>query len=333
MKKNKLKSVLGAFVTIVAALSMVSVATAPVALADGEDTDKQRYQVQVSPPTQKFTLEPGTTYEGSFKVYNAGTESFDYKVESIPFSVTGKDYNPNYTSESSRTQISKWITIEKDNGHLDPGSDSEVHFVISVPNDAPGGGQYAALATSVKNGDSGNLETVTRVAMLVYANILGDTREEGAILENNVPSIVFGGNPITATSLVENTGNAHGDVKYTLKVYPFGSDEELFTNEENPVELVVMPDTQRYNSVPWTDTPQLGLYTVEQTIEFLGQTSTTSKLVLVCPVWLIVIFIALILAIVFTVVSRARARQQDKRESSASRSVGSKSDHKDKEED
>lgn len=323
MAKTHIKTVLGAL--FAAVLTLTAVATVP-ALADEDSTGG--YNVQVSPPTQKLTLQPGEVYEGSFKVSNIGEETFTYTLDSVPYSVSGENYDPDYRTETSYNQLYKWVKFDKSTGSVDPNNINEVHFTITVPEDVPNGGQYAALTTSVNNGETGNLQTVTRVAMIIYARIPGQTREEGQILENKVPSIVFGGSQITATSLLNNTGNVHNESTSTLKVYPFGSDEEIYTNEENPATHIIMPETTRYVTETWEDTPALGLYTVEHTVEYLGETSTTRKLVLVCPLWLLVIFIALIFAIIFTIVSRARARKTAAAESSSKREKKS-----DKEED
>ena len=299
-------------------LMLVSVVSAlPVNAADN---DTSKYNVQISPPSQKVSLEPGTTYNGTFGVNNIGNEEFEYTVSATPFSVSGRDYRQDFDVRNTYNQMADWISIDDATGKVSPNESNTVHYTVKVPDDAPGGTQVASIAVSVNNKANSNIQTITRVAMILYAKIPGDVRETGEIKENNISSIVFGGNKITASSLISNTGNTYGDAKYIMKAFPFGSNEEVYTNEEDPLERTILPETERYNTLMWEDTPQLGLFTVEQTIEFMGKTSTTSKLVIVCPVWLIVIFVALILAIIFTIVTRARSRKQSKRESSTSRS-------------
>ncbi|MBR0403430.1 hypothetical protein IJI55_02685 [Candidatus Saccharibacteria bacterium] len=320
MFQKKLKSILyGLTLSVFAIVSII----APAAYAEGTAS------IAVSPPKQRVSLNPGDTYTGSFTVYNKGDEEYKYKVEVTPYSVETQDYVSNFTNENTYNQIAKWITVDSSTtGSLKPEESTEINYTVKVPTDAPGGAQYATIATTALDNSDGFMRTNTRVAMVFYAHIAGETREEGSILENNLPGIVFGGNKITASSLVENTGNTFSDAKYIMRVYPFGSSEEVYTNEDDPHTRIILPETKCYNSLSWDETPQLGLFTVEQTIEFMGQTSTTSKLVLVCPVWLIVIFVALILAIIFTIVTRARSRKQSRRESSASRSHEEKSDKK-----
>lgn len=307
MAKVNIKSI---FTALAAAISMMIATTiAPASALEGERN------VQISPPVQKIALEPGETYHGTFKVSNIGFNAFDYTLTSIPFSVTNDNYDPDFTTEKTSNQIYKWVTFDKSGDHIESNTTQEVGYTVTVPEDVPAGGQYAGLAVSVNNGEQGSMQTTTRVVMKLYASIAGETREEGEIKENKITSFVFGGGKVTATSLVSNTGNTHADATYTLKVYPLGSDEEVYTNEEEPITRTILPETERYTTTTWEETPSLGLYNVEQTIEYMGQTSTTKKFVIVCPLWLIVIFAALIFAVIFTLVSRARARKQEAKES------------------
>ncbi|MBR3323521.1 hypothetical protein IKG16_01380 [Candidatus Saccharibacteria bacterium] len=317
----KIKSVVGIVAMLALGLSSI------FGLRAYADDLPPRY-IQISPTQQHLNLQPGQSFDGSYTVSNIGTDAFTFEVGVVPYSTQSDKYEPDFTTTTNYTQLAKWVTFPKTSFHIEPNSSVEVNYTINVPTDVPNGGQYAALTASVENGEKGGMKTTSRAAMLLIAKIPGETRETGSILENNIPGIVFGGNKIEATSLLENTGNIHADAKYTMKVYPFGSNEEVFTNEEEPDGVTLLPETKRYHSITWEETPQLGLFTVEQTIEYMGQTSTTSKLVLVCPVWLIVIFIALILAIIFTIVTRARSRKQSRRESSASRSHSDKPEKK-----
>ena len=306
--------------SIIAAVLALALSVAPLpglspVYADDDDVTTEESsgkRIHISPVSQKVTLNPGDKYTGSFQVINHGTETFTYKVYATPYSVTDDDYHADYTTENKYTDISKWITFEKSSGTLTSGQTASLTYAVNVPDDAPGGGQYAVIMAETSNDEPGMIKSVSRVGMILYAHLTGDTNVSGNIIENSVPSIVFAP-PVTASSLIENTGNVHETATYTLKVYPFGSDEEIYTNEDNPKTLTLLPETRRYVTQSWDESPSLGIYTVEQTVEFAGQSSTTKKLVIICPIWLLIIFIALILAIIFTVASRARARKQDKK--------------------
>ena len=137
----------------------------------------------------------------------------------------------------------------------------------------------------------------------------GNTRREGQVLETKIPTILFNP-PITATSLVENTGNVHATATYTLQVFPLFGDEEVYTNEENPATLTILPETQRFNSISWDGAPQLGIFRVRETVSILDDTQTIEKIVFLCPIWFLFLVLLIIFFAIFWLVSRVRSRHQ-----------------------
>ena len=300
--------------------------------------DRPAILLQISPTKQKISLTPGSSYVGTFKVHNAGTAPFSYSVSATPYSVTNDNYSPDYTGLTNYTQIADWVTFDKatETGTLQPGQVVEVAYTVNVPKDAPAGGQYAALMaqTSDGNADDATVAVIHRVGMILYAAVPGETRETGEIVKNTVNSFYFNP-PLTVSSLVKNTGNVEQTAKYTVKIYPLFSNEAVFSNEEAPDKeksLDVIPDTSRFNSITWEGAPQIGIFSVEQTIEFAGQVSTNKKLVLICPLWLLFVIFALLFFIIFWLVSRARSRKRARRSNtSATSSHEEKSAKEDKE--
>ena len=79
--------------------------------------------------------------------------------------------------------------------------------------------------------------------------------------------------------------------------------------------------------------PQIGIFSVEQTIEFAGQVSTNKKLVLICPLWLLFVIFALLFFIIFWLVSRARSRKRARRSNTGATSSHEEKSAKEDEED
>lgn len=290
-----------------------------------EETTQNAIHLQVSPTKQKLSLTPGSSYVGTFKVHNAGAAPFNYKVSATPYSVTNENYSPDYTGLTNYTQIAEWISFEKETGLLQPGEVTEVAYTVNVPKDAPAGGQYAALMAETSDGNAENatVAVVHRVGMILYAAVPGETRESGEIIKNNVNTFYFNP-PLTVNSLVKNTGNVEQTATYTVKIYPLFSNEAVFSNEEKPdkeKQLDVIPDTSRFNSITWEGAPHIGIFSVEQTIEFAGQVSTNKKLVLICPLWLLFIIFALLFFIIFWLFSRARNRKREATRENAKKSA------------
>lgn len=274
------------------------------------------YRLQISPAKQDIgELKPGETKSGSFKVQNTGSKEFSFKVGVFPYTVSDESYTPNYDQESKYTDIVKWVTFSKDTGTVQPGEEVVVEYKIVVPKDVPAGGQYAILAAETTGDESSasgtGIVAVRRVGMLLYSEVEGETRRTGSVQENNIPGILFNP-PISGTSIVENTGNVHTQAEYVLQVFPLFSDEEVYTNEENPTTLTILPETRRFNTVSWEGAPRLGIFKVKQTVKIFDEVSVTEKLVFLCPIWFLFIVLAVIFCAIAWLVVRIRARKNEK---------------------
>ena len=271
--------------------------------------------MQVSPSKQQLGgLEPGEVREGSFKVQNIGTGAFDFKVYASSYEVKGENYDPVFDGSKDGLKIANWFTFSQNTGHLESDTEVTINYTIRVPQNAPGGGQYGAIMveTVKENDDKSNIQAISRVGMVIYSHINGEINRCTRILENKLPSFLFNP-PIFGESRVENCGNVDAELSVRLKVYPFFSNEEIYTNEEKPTVLNTLPATKRYHKELWTNSPAIGIFNVEQIIKYGSETKTERKLVIVCPVWLIVLIVLFILSVIFWLVARNRERKTNSR--------------------
>lgn len=275
------------------------------------------YRLQVTPSFHEIeqALKPGETFTGKFKVQNTGSKEFRYEIDFSPYSVTDEKYNVDSNTESDYTQLAKWITVDKNSGSIAAGEETEVEYTIRVPRDVAAGGQYALINVKMLTDDGEKAEgsafkVVQQIGFRVLASIDGNTRKTGEVIENKVPGFIFNP-PITVSSVVSNTGNVHTKATYTLQVFPLFGDEEVYTNEENPVELTILPETKRYNELSWEGAPHLGIFRVRQTVKIFDQVKTTEKLVFLCPIWFLFIVLLLIFCVIFWIVSRVRNRRKE----------------------
>lgn len=271
------------------------------------------YRLDISPASMKVDLKPGVADIAEIKLKNTGSKQLGYEISVAPYSVEGEQYQQNISKETTYTDLVKWVTTDVTSGTLEPNEEKNLRVTIKVPKDVPAGGQYAVILAKMVEGDgseSNGIVMQKQVGSILYASVDGQTRKEGKVIENKVPSFLFAP-PIQATSVVENTGNIHVEAKYILQVFPLFGNEEVYTNEEDPETRLILPETRRFNTITWDGAPQLGIFKVRQTVEFLGEKSVTEKVVFLCPIWFLLIILVLVFLAVFWIVSRSRGRKED----------------------
>ena len=283
------------------------------------------YSLTMAPMNQSIVINPGESFETSFKISNSSNSTQDtyYKVEVEPFYMNNQN-EIKHESEGDSGKIVEWVTFNvPTEGKLVPNETKEIVFTINVPESAPAGGQYmSVLVTASAGADNGEtgvdeseddsntmIREVKRMSHLVYAEVAGNTIKKGEIYDASLPSFLLSGK-ITGSATVKNVGNVHGEAKYVLKIYPLFSDEEIYTNEEKPASFVVMPDREVYSEIAWEQTPAMGVFNAVFTVEFEGETVEISKLIIVCPVWLLFVILFAIVAIIIWIVMRARGKKR-----------------------
>ena len=273
----------------------------------------------VLPMSQRFSLEAGETYEGSISVVNPAdaTEDFLYKIEVLPYGVSDESYSADFTTTSGHSEIAKWITVAEPTGSIKPNETKKIEFTIEVPEDAPPGGQYAAIAVSsnAKMESSGGVavNNVFELASLVYANVAGEITFGGEILSNDVPGFVVSP-PITVGALLSNEGNTHEDATIIITASNFFTGEVILPTEENAGQYseIIMPDSTRYATREISNLPALGIVKVSQAIYYRGDYSVVERNVMICPIWFMVLVLLTIVSIIAAIVGIVKKHKRKK---------------------
>ena len=268
-------------------------------------------EFSVTPMNQMIDLVPGKTYNLSITILNPvnATEALDYKAYVAPYSVVTEDYDADVATKTAHTGMADWITIANPTGTLAPNESTELEFTITVPEDAPGGGQYAAIIVGIDNEnkthDNVVVANVLEIASVLYAKVDGKITHAGQILQNNVPFFVFDPT-INVSTLIENTGNMHEIASGTITATNVFTGDTLASAElDNGVYTeLVMPDTKRFISKEINELPMIGIINVQQNVYYNGEISTVQNNVIICPVWFLVLIILTIIAII-TAITRA----------------------------
>ena len=132
--------------------------------------------IGVSKGIEKIELSPGETYSGDFNIINLNqTDSVPFIIKISPFSVNDGSYDANFSDYDDFNQIVDWTTLEFSSGELEPGEKRVVPYEISVPENAPAGGQYLSFLVEVAETDAEaknlTLSTKSQVASLLYASV------------------------------------------------------------------------------------------------------------------------------------------------------------------
>ncbi len=298
------KTLLGLFAAVFGVVGLF----ASFAFADTE--------FSVSPMNQRIVLTQGEDYSGTFEIinpeYNTGTFYYELSVE--PFFVD-ENYQPVYRNNGDYNQIVDWIELENKKGSVEPNEIARVNFTVHTPKNAPAGGQYAVIRVAndyemtPNDSESGiNVQSVPTIVHILYAEVAGETERGGEIINTSVPSFLFSGD-ISGTATIKNTGNVHADASYVLQIFPLFSDEEVFTNEENPKLSNILPGVARTTTVDWEETPSIGIFHVIYNVEFEGVNQKVDKMVIVCPLWLLFIIAVIIFLIIFKILSGKKERK------------------------
>lgn len=229
--------------------------------------------MSISPSEQVIELTPGQHYEGSVTVSNVGRLAFNFTLEAAPYHVNDDTYDPDFSTDSSYTNLKNWLKFPESNYRLEPGHSVDAKFVVDVPEDAPSGGQYAAIMiqnspvkpqaselTSPSNldqtpgqtqtpnqtsssdetkpagqDDTSNapLDVKVRAAAVLYGHVVGGELRETGELTAHELPRLALGNTFSAASTIKNDGNVDFYARQTLSIRNFFTNNEILQPAED----------------------------------------------------------------------------------------------------
>ncbi len=264
----------------------------------------QLSEMTVSPTSQRFELKPGEHETRSFNVLNsAGDSPIDVTISVEPYQVKNAQYEPEFTKQTERTQISRWVTFDKTRYRIEPGQRAEISYTVNVPQDIPAGGQYAVIfaETDAAPQQVSGVSAKKRAGMLLYARAAGNTREDSeATLK--LPGL-FQSNDVDVKTLVRNTGNVDFEAKLSYDIKDlFG---KTVYSQEKPA--MVIPDSEREIVDSWTKRPLFGIFQLHARIVHTGDTTAASTwIIYLSPIMWVILAIITILLVIWVVLGIRR---------------------------
>ena len=310
---------------LLTAITALAFALAPASAAFAEDA-KPDVWLQISPVANRVTLNPGDELTYKMEVDNIGGKKFKFRVYATPYTIANEAYEVNFSTETNRTQISRWISFNQNDKakkdsekqwkseatfELEAGDRKEVEYKISVPNDIPEGGQYATIfAESVpeETQASTGVRAISRVGLILYGSTNGNTIETVEISNLKTRAFLTSG-LITSEVDIKNTGNTDFSAVVTMEIDKLIGGNVAKIDSPYPI----IPDAPtRHAVLEWQDTPAFGIFKVKTTVSALDQKVEETKIVVILPIWIIVIMLVLLTIIIAWLIILIRKRRAQK---------------------
>jgi len=229
----------------------------------------------VGPGKTEVLLSPGDTYSMSVTASNATgmTKIIKFTAEdmgasndpSTPLQFLGDKKGP--------YSLKDFVKTETDQLQLLAGQRVTMPVTISIPQDAAPGGLYGAImvaaenlpgATTVPSGQvGGQVNLITRVAVLVFVRVKGDVLESSYLKDFTADKNFYEQGPVSFKITSENTGSVY--------LSPYGAIEvkdmlgrTIDTRQVDP--WFVLPKVNRTRDITWNSNFLFGKYTAVLTL-------------------------------------------------------------------
>lgn len=189
--------------------------------------------LEVSPPSQEVSIDPGKTVTIKATIRNKGNSSLPMQVRVDDFTAKG-DQGQVELSSNSPYSVTSWTNVTPNSFRLAPGDSQEVTATIKAPADAAGG-RYGSFIFSVKpeTPEAGAASVSQEIASLFLVKVSGPVDEKLSIASLHAPSFSEFG-PITFDIGFKNAGNVH------VKSFGLVNVTDMFGNK---VADIVVPGT------------------------------------------------------------------------------------------
>lgn len=273
-----------------------------VAAAD----DGLKESITLSPVDKHYKFDAGSVIHDQLTVVNDGQLDYDFSAYAKPYSVTGENYDPDFSTTHTNTDIQDWVKFAQNTYHLKAGQSIKVDYTVTVPQNATPGGHYAVLFVETEptaGASAGGTSVIRkkRVGALVYATVNGSFQNGGKLTSMRTPVFQFVP-PIKSDLTIQNSGTTDFQATTSLTV------SDIFGNvkysQQKPYQL--LPQTIRAIHLTWDKAPSYGLYKVVTSASFLDENKTTTTYVIMAPVWLYLFLVLILIAVVVYFVQKRR---------------------------
>lgn len=232
--------------------------------------------LEISPPTQEVSIDPGKTITVKAKIRNRGNATVPLRVRVQDFTARGEDGQIELTADSPYS-ITGWTRISPTSFTLNPGAEQEVIATITAPKDAAGGHFGSFIFQTTAEEQQGNAGVSQEIASLFLVKVSGPVNEKVTIKDFSTEKFAESA-PVPLRITYANSGNVH------VKTYGLINVTDMFGKKV--ADLVVpptniFPQADRIVTTDFSNTFLIGPYKATALIYYgSGQaqslTATTS---------------------------------------------------------
>ena len=267
---------------------------------EGRNNRAYAVGLTIQPVKISQTMEPGQESFGIITLSNASEEDVNVETKVEDFVPLAGTYNIQFVGRAAGvTTVRDWITIDTPKSFvLRKGESRAVNYAIKAPDDAEPGGHFGVIFFKASRINSEEqFKVSTQVGVLAFVTIPGNFLQKGEINSFTGPKFVQKG-PIVFKINFENTGTVHFEPKGEIKI------TNIFGKEVAKIAVegqAVLPTGARDLTAEWPVKFLIGRHKADLAIkDGEGNELTASGLAFYAlPVWYILGFISLIVAIFF----------------------------------
>jgi hypothetical protein len=254
--------------------------------------------ITVGPVKIEYSLNPGETATGQIYLKNDETKA----VTLYPTFEGFTEENGNKVFIKGDTLLKEWFNLAA-SVTLKAGEGVKVPYILSVPKNAPPGGQFAVIwwSASSPNAGADQVSIQTRAGILVYVNVSGDIVNTAEVTKFQSPAVSWGGT-VPFNLSVSNTGTVYIKPTGTITITSLvGTSATLPINGKG---YQILPKSSRdLSDMQWTPGPfSIGPYKASANVVYgqKGESVSVSKWFWVFPLKTIgLVLLVIILLVLF----------------------------------
>jgi len=236
--------------------------------------------LSVSPTLFEMTASPGQEWESVIRVINSNPYDIKVFADAVNFAPQGESgqsrFLPIIAGEAAGQTLAEWIKVQEGDLIIPAEQTLEVPFTITVPEDAPPGGHFAAVLIGTKSltntPEALQLETSQVVTSLVFLRVTGDVVESGSIREFRSTKRIAETPKMDFELRFENKGNVHVLPQGEIKIFNmWGQERGVIPVNRQTLFGNVLPEQIRKYSFTWTgdwSVADMGRYTAVATLAY-----------------------------------------------------------------